>query len=680
MRFGAALLLLGLGVGGLFVAKELPERTQPATPAAESSGEQYVSFVINTQEFIYDELSADTINRILDIHETYDVPVDVYLDDAITQKYEADAPELLERLKTSDVAAVSYHIRPPKPYYAGFDWADLAGMDASDMYDLFMDYETHAVDAATGEPTEAAGGYGHLTDLMGYAPVVAAMQPNPESGPTLAKVFKDLGASYFIEHRESPIEPGEMKSGVPLRPETLEVRLFERTDETAEQLVKESFDAAREMVDGPTFVNIKVHDNDFIADASAWTSIYLAKGSHRTPPFDLSNGTDNRSLLTEAESTVIWDAYEASVAYVAEHRDEYTPINAFDLSDLPASGTSATGSGAPVVPTATTTVDGQPVIYVSVVTHNEEPASGRYPDFTKDEDAFWEHREAVIDFATMLKEEGATYDWMSDWTFLLAAQQFDRGTDETEGKNVVRYLAENLGVSVDPHAHQTRYSYADVAYLISQLGVTPTGVVGGFIVNPVSASILEDFWEPIKGRVYPEATWTATILWGGGSAGHTADTNASGVWRPASAENFTQHSDDAPLPNVGGYVSDWDGLDALLAAQAAGELTAGEIYTVSIMAGQDELTEAGYIEEFRDHIRDLRDETEDGRIVWMTVPDVLDVWVTSYESEPNVYLEGSEETESAGSGFGAGTPSGNACGDGVCSTFERKMNLCSEDC
>lgn len=310
----------------------LPPAVEPADTASDADA-NYVSFVINTQEFIYDELSAETLNRIIDIHERYAVPVDVYLDDAITQKYEANAPELLERLKTSDVVAVSYHIRPPKPYYSGFDWANLDEMAADNLLALLTEYETHAVDPTTAEPTDAPGGYGHLSELMGYAPVVAAMQPNPESGPTLARVFRDMGASFFIEHRAEPIGLGETKSGVYLRPETEEVRLFERTDESAEEIVAGTF-ADADAVDGPTFVNIKVHDNDFIADASAWTSIYIAKGTHRRPPFDLTLGTTNRSLLSEEESETLWSSYEASVAYVADHRDVYVPVNAFGLREL----------------------------------------------------------------------------------------------------------------------------------------------------------------------------------------------------------------------------------------------------------------------------------------------------------------------------------------------------------
>lgn len=333
VRLGLAVLALGVGIGGVLVVRSsLPPAAVP-TDTALGTKKNYVSFVINTQEFIYDDLSAETLNRIIDIHERYGIPVDVYLDDAIAQKYETNAPELLERLKTSDVVAVSYHIRPPKPYYSGFDWAGLDEMAADDLLDLLTEYETHAVDPTTAEPTDAPGGYGHLSELMGYAPVVAAMQPNPESGPALARLFREMGASFFIEHRAEPIELGEKKSGVYLRPETEEVRLFARTDETAEEIVAGTF-ANADAVDGPTFVNVKVHDNDFIADASAWTSIYIAKGTHRRPPFDLTLGTTNRSLLSDEESETLWSSYEASVAYVAEHSDLYTAVNAFGLLEI----------------------------------------------------------------------------------------------------------------------------------------------------------------------------------------------------------------------------------------------------------------------------------------------------------------------------------------------------------
>jgi len=77
-----------------------------------------------------------------------------------------------------------------------------------------------------------------------------------------------------------------------------------------------------------------------------------------------------------------------------------------------------------------------PTIYISIVSHNEESLAGQYPDFVKNESAFWEHREAVVKFANMLYEEEVKYNFQSDWNFLLAVNLYDRGNPSTNGKKI----------------------------------------------------------------------------------------------------------------------------------------------------------------------------------------------------------------------------------------------------
>ncbi|MEK9155611.1 MAG: hypothetical protein AAB839_03090, partial [Patescibacteria group bacterium] len=125
-------------------------------------------------------------------------------------------------------------------------------------------------------------------------------------------------------------------------------------------------------------------------------------------------------------------------------------------------------------------------IYVTFVTHNEQPDSGRYPDFEHDEDAFWEYREGLVAYADMLYDEGVAYNWQSAWNFLLAATKYDKGTSSTNGKNIVRYLQEDLGFLVNVHGHPSTYNEADVVYLIDALGAAPSGIMGGFVAAPAS--------------------------------------------------------------------------------------------------------------------------------------------------------------------------------------------------
>jgi hypothetical protein len=324
-----------------------------------------------------------------------------------------------------------------------------------------------------------------------------------------------------------------------------------------------------------------------------------------------------------------------------------------------------------------------PPIYVSIFSHNEEAYSSGYPNFVDDEDAFWEQREGVVNFATMLAEEGVMYNYQSDWTFLLAMSIYDEGTASTNNKNLVRYLKEDLGFEVDPHAHETEYNYADVAYLIEQLGVEPSQTVGGALLLPPKDSKLEYLWEPLTGWKYPSYTWKAKVIMGGGTAKHQNEEALwiSGIWKPQNDENTLVHDDDAPLPVIGTYgrrSSDGDSLgthiDELLELQKEGVLIPGKMYTASLSLRQDEFTEE-YIEDFKEMIEGYEEETAEGKIIWVGFDELYNIWITEYNAEPNQlhYLDfhSDEATTSTTEG---------TCGNGTCELFERKMDICPEDC
>lgn len=284
-------------------------------------------------------------------------------------------------------------------------------------------------------------------------------------------------------------------------------------------------------------------------------------------------------------------------------------------------------------------------IYVSIVTHNEEPGSGRYPNFQTDEEAFLEHRNAVIAFADMLAEEGVSYNWQSAWTFLEAARLFDNGTASTEGKNIVKYL-QDAGFSVNVHGHEGEYSYADDAYLIDQLGDAPSGIMGGFVATPSADAELEDFWDTQTGNIY-SYTWTPTALWGAASFGHRndEDVQVSGIWKPQDNNHFLTHDDDAQIPVIGTFTSTWEGLETLLNLQDAGALDSSVMHTAAIMIDQDELLTEREREDVRDRIKSLADETTEGRIIWMGLEDVLETWESEYNSVPSIFTATHETYE-----------------------------------
>lgn len=311
----------------------IPEQEVTDEATEKNLTEHNVLFTLNTQEFIFLDESIETVNHVIDIHEEYNVPVDIYLDGVILQSYLDEAPELIERLKSSPLVSVSYHARPPMPYYNEYDWLGLENFSTQELIDLIEDYGTHRMDPTTGETSDEPGSFTYFEEVFGYAPPAAATPTSSTTGSLVVDFFRENGASFIVDNSRD-YGWGSKKNDIYIRPEDIEIKLFERTDETPEEIFSE-LDA----LNGSNhyFMNIKMHDNDFIAEESAWLAIYLKnKKQNRnqlTPPFKLSDG-ENRTLLTDAEAKVMWDAYEACVKYASEQTNEYTTWNMHELSQI----------------------------------------------------------------------------------------------------------------------------------------------------------------------------------------------------------------------------------------------------------------------------------------------------------------------------------------------------------
>jgi hypothetical protein len=273
-------------------------------------------------------------------------------------------------------------------------------------------------------------------------------------------------------------------------------------------------------------------------------------------------------------------------------------------------------------------------IYLTIVSHNEEPNNGR-GDFLADRDFYLRNRALVITLAHALAERGVAYNFQSDWNFLQAVAAHDTGSllDSTNGKNLVRWLFEDMGVEIDPHAHESIYSYADVAYLIEQLGVSSTAVVGGFIFTPPTDGTIgwSQFTMPLSGYMIAEASWRAEILWGAASRGHQPgqDDATSGVWRPYTPNYFYTHDPTQSLTYIGGCTRDEQGVLDLLAAIDSGAAPANGFYTASIFVPQGGL-QSEDIAALTAFIDRLPVEAGGLPVRWATLTQIADLWETEY--------------------------------------------------
>lgn len=306
----------------------------------------YVLFSLNVHDWTLPEESIATLNRILDIHEKYNVPIEMYLDDQVMQIYYEQSPELIERLRTSPVVAVSYHLRPPTPYYTGleFDFIGLEDLDETTLRETLLDYEEHAIDLETGEPTDDPGGYEFVKEVMGYAPLtVSGFEKFGKIGKISPDIYNEKGALFVVVHGklgedQLVVELGEKKDSLYVRPSTVDVRLFESVGQDTITVLQQAEQEALQAGVSPVFMSIKMHEDDFYADGvSPWRYVYYKENEKgrmiaQKPPYDIT-GAEDAALLTEEDREAIWQHYENAVAYVAS-REDFDAINAFDLKEM----------------------------------------------------------------------------------------------------------------------------------------------------------------------------------------------------------------------------------------------------------------------------------------------------------------------------------------------------------
>lgn len=298
-------------------------------PLRAQSPASYNFFALNTQDFAYPQQSAELVWRVIDLHESLDVPIDISLTTTMVDIYEAQYLDLLRRLCTSHVVCLGYHGRPPLPYHSSFDWLGIGEMSSDQQRSTIYSYETHGLNLVTGQPTLASGGYSKLVSLAGYAPPsVGILVEGATLQASADAVLAELGAQFGVVHGRAA-NLGDMRNALYVRPEHYDLKLFQQVGRSAATVLDEAL-AAAPLAEGgrsPFVVGIKMHDNDFFAEDSAWTTVYLARGARQGPPWDTALKSP---LLSDEGQRQMWDLYESAVRYAASIRDRVPIANSRD--------------------------------------------------------------------------------------------------------------------------------------------------------------------------------------------------------------------------------------------------------------------------------------------------------------------------------------------------------------
>jgi hypothetical protein len=201
-----------------------------------------------------------------------------------------------------------------------------------------------------------------------------------------------------------------------------------------------------------------------------------------------------------------------------------------------------------------------PPVYVVVFTHIEDNTPVGVLGTPESRQNYLVWRDKLISVGNLFLQHNVQWVFEPDWKFLLAALMYEDSSLilNTNNKNLLRYLKEDLHVAIDPHSHEKQgYNYTDVAHLLDSLGVGGSTVIGGHIWDPSLPQFAEwdRFRVPVPGSKFPWALWRGDILMGSGTPNHVNDPQVSGVWRPKDRYHFFEDDSLGNIVCVGQYKS-----------------------------------------------------------------------------------------------------------------------------
>ncbi len=189
----------------------------------------------------------------------------------------------------------------------------------------------------------------------------------------------------------------------------------------------------------------------------------------------------------------------------------------------------------------------QPVVYFNFLSHNEETSQWNGTPY------YLLNRGKLISLANYFQANGITWNLQSDWVYLTNVIQKDTSyVANTNNKNILRWLHEDKGVELDPHAHESQYIYPDVVKLMDSLGLPESKVIGGSIYNDSNGvNIWINLVNGQYGIIFPDFFWLPDYMMGGGTPNHVADLNYYGFWNPQDTAHYLVHDTTSRLRDIG---------------------------------------------------------------------------------------------------------------------------------
>ncbi len=307
----------------------------------------------------------------------------------------------------------------------------------------------------------------------------------------------------------------------------------------------------------------------------------------------------------------------------------------------------------PTRPPASPTSPSLPPVYVTVALHIENARAfadcQAYPDF----------RRKLLQFAEAMAPYPIAVNLQIDYEFLLGVARCETPDlqADTEGQNILAYLAARYGYEIDPHQEGGRDvgrpdNYADIRYLAGQLTDAVSETMGGLVWDDPAQ------WQALAqgeaGQLHPEYVWRPQVLTLAVSSRHhegdfSADDFSSGVWRPKGpGEVFWTHDPNGPWVYIGpGEYDNWGGkwgkrttpafVRHLLDQLERGALDPRGMYTATLAVPQHIVFNPDRYFKLQGLLDELTPLVDSGRVVYATYSEVVQIWEKEYQSRPSLY-------------------------------------------
>jgi len=298
-------------------------------------------------------------------------------------------------------------------------------------------------------------------------------------------------------------------------------------------------------------------------------------------------------------------------------------------------------------------VQGQPPVYFNFVSHNEETGQWNGAPF------YTANRAKLITLTDYFNTKGITWNMQSDWVYLtnVLSKEIPALMMQTNNKNILRWMSEDKGVEMDPHAHESQYLYPDVVKLMDSIGLAESKVIGGTIYNDSNGvNIWTNLVNGQYGLVFPSKFWKPDYMMGGGTPNHIADLKYYGLWHPKSPINYLTNDTSVHLTHLGvgctmkttdtTNATDFaNQLHALVQQVQGGYYPANGFYIQTLFFEQADLNTPSFYNKLIE-IADSADAiVHNSNAEWKTFKQAYSFWETTYAKQAFQWACGQMATE-----------------------------------